>query len=308
SAGSASCTLLPLLQGSHAYFKRVIGQSGTPALTRSAEIAVECTNVLLETLGCKTAAELAKVDAQTLFEASAVLALRQFPERDGIHLPADPWQAYANGAAKDITFLQGCNKDEMNFFVVGFGVEAFEAWAADRRVQLLAKLSEQEKALVESYLGDVQGESWEPDCRLLSQSWFNAPAIRLSENQTMAGGRCYTYHFTPESPDPIMKCGHAIELASVFNHPEMSVDTGRVFDETFSRTVRRMWVQFAKTGNPSLTAEQSPDGKAKEWPPYDLENRQVMALDEFDIHPAKEAERKIVDWDRTYFLTGYYAL
>jgi len=31
-----------------------------------------------------------------------------------------------------------------------------------------------------------------------------------------------------------------------------------------------------------------------------------MVLDEFDIHPEKESEREIVDWDRTYFLTKYY--
>ena len=262
----------------------------------------------MEHLGCKTVADLLKIEAQELFEASAVLTLRQFPERDGKHLPLEPWEAYANGAAKDIAFLQGCNKDEMNFFVVGFGVENFTAWAAGRRMKMLAKLPEEEKALALSFREDVQGDSYEPDCYLLSQSWFNAPLLRLSENQTMAGGKSYTYYFTPESPDPIMKCGHAIELASVFNHPEMSADTGRVFDETFSKTLRKMWVQFAKTGNPSLSAEQSPDGKAKEWPLYDLENKRVMVFDEFNIHPEKETERKIVDWDRTYFLTKYYVL
>ena len=67
-----------------------------------------------------------------------------------------------------------------------------------------------------------------------------------------------------------------------------------------------MWVQFAKTGDPSLSADISPDGKAKTWPSYDPENRQVMVLDEFDIHPEKESERKIVDWDRTYGLTKFY--
>ena len=66
--------------------------------------------------------------------------------------------------------------------------------------------------------------------------------------------------------------------------------------------------QFAKTGNPSLSADISPDGKAKEWPLYDLENKEVMVLDEFDIHPDKESEVKIVDWDRSYFLTKYYML
>ena len=72
--------------------------------------------------------------------------------------------------------------------------------------------------------------------------------------------------------------------------------------------MRRMWVQFAGTGNPSLAAEQSPDGKAKEWPRYDLENKQVMIFDESNIHVEKEAERKILDWDRTYFLTQYYCI
>ena len=50
-----------------------------------------------------------------------------------------------------------------------------------------------------------------------------------------------------------------------------------------------------------------PDGKAKEWPLYDLKDKQVMVFDEFDIHPAKESEVGIVDWERTYFLTKYYA-
>ena len=48
--------------------------------------------------------------------------------------------------------------------------------------------------------------------------------------------------------------------------------------------------------------------KAKEWPLYDLENKQVMILDEFDIHPAKESEVKIVDWEMSCFLTKYYML
>ena len=83
---------------------------------------------------------------------------------------------------------------------------------------------------------------------------------------------------------------------------------GRQYDATFMNTMRKMWVQFAKTGNPSLSASESPDGRAKEWPLYDLDNKQVMVLDEFDIHPAKESDVKIVDWDKTYFLTKYYML
>ena len=130
----------------------------------------------------------------------------------------------------------------------------------------------------------------------------------MSECQAQGGGKSYTYYFTPKSAVPIVKSGHSIELAGIFNHPEMTYDTGRVFDETFSKTMLKMWIQFAKTGNPSLGAEFSPDGKAKDWPLYDLKGKKVMILDEFNIHPEKESERKIVDWDRTYILTKYYML
>ena len=69
--------------------------------------------------------------------------------------------------------------------------------------------------------------------------------------------------------------------------------------------MRKMWIQFAKTGNPSLSAAESPDGKAKEWPLYDTTEKKVMVLDEFNIHPARESEVKIVDWERTYWVTKY---
>ena len=47
---------------------------------------------------------------------------------------------------------------------------------------------------------------------------------------------------------------------------------------------------------------KSPDGKAHEWPLYDLENKEVMVVDEFNIHQKKESKRKILDWERIYFL------
>ena len=105
-----------------------------------------------------------------------------------------------------------------------------------------------------------------------------------------------------------MKNGHAVELSTIINHPEGTRAAGRAFDETFSKTMRRMWVQFAKTGNPSLSAEISPDGKAHERPLCERENRQVMIFDEFNIHPEKEADRKFIDGERTCFATKYFCM
>lgn len=304
SAGGASVTLLPLVEGSHEYFHRVIAQSGSPAFTRSTEEAIACTDEVMELLGCKTVADLQKVEIKDLIATSGVLELRVWAERDGSFLPEDPYEAYASGAAKDIDLLQGCNKDEMGYFIFGYGLEFYDEWAAGRLEKKLSQLTDEEKVLVEEYLEtarDVSAE-YSGTSRLFDQILFIAPLFRLSENQTMAGGKSYTYFFTPESDIPLVRSGHAVELASVFDNHEFV----RPFDETFSRTLRKMWVQFAKTGDPSLTAEQSPDGKAKEWPIYDLGDKQVMVFDEFDIHVEKESALNIVDWDRTYFLTKYY--
>ncbi len=235
--------------------------------------------------------------------------MRIGPEKDGKYLPLDPYEAYANGAAKDIDILQGCNKDEMNYFILAAGgTEPLVEYMNNRMAKNFAVLADDEKALVESFRKDVKGESYEPICRLYDQIWFAAPLFRLSENQTKAGGKSYTYYFTVEASVPLMKSGHAVELASVLNHPDQTLETGRAFDETFSKTMRKMWVQFAKTGNPSLSAADSPDGKAHEWPLYDLENKEIMVFDEFNIHPEKESQRKILDWERTYFLTKYFCM
>ena len=164
-------------------------------------------------------------------------------------------------------------------------------------------MTAEEVALVKSWLAEQQGEDWEPDCRLFSQSWFLAPCVRMSENQTNAGGKSYTYFYRVEASTPKLKAAHGEELPIVFCHPEETD-----IDVTFCKTMRKMWVQFAKTGNPSLTAEQSPTGKAIEWPLYDTGEKRVMVLDQFDIHPARESEVKIVDWDKSYFLTKYYML
>ncbi len=297
SAGAGSCTLQPLIPGSQQYYQKIIAQSGAPCQTQSVEESIETTNDFVEALGCKTVADLMKLDARTLVNtALKVIALRMFPVRDGRILPLDPWAAYENGAAKDITFLQGCNKNEMNCFVSDWTVEGFKAWAAARKTKKYARLlTPEEKTRIESYCKEGAVEDWDPDSRLFGHSWFIDGSVKLSESQTMGGGKCYSYFYRVENSDPILKSAHFEEVPVVFAHPEFT--GGRPYDPTFCKNMRKMWVQFAKTGCPS-----------EDWPLYDLKDKKVMVLDEFDIHPAKESEVKIVDWERTYFLTKYYML
>ena len=297
SAGAGSVALLPLVEETHRCIKRVIAESGSPAMTRSAEQAIEITNKLMDTLGCKTVADLQKIDPAELINAAGdVVLLRGLPERDGKFLPLDTFDAYTNGAAKDIDLLIGCNKDEMSTWKGSMGIDGYNAWANDLKEKKFAQLTDVEKKLVQGFINDISGEPDEKLSTLLDQIWFIAPFFRTAENQTAAGGKAYAYFFTVQS-------GHGMELTTVLDHPEMNAGP---IDENFAKTMRKMWVQFAKTGDPSLTRDISPDGKAKIWPLYDSKDKQVMVFEEFNIHPEKEPGIKLVDRERTYFLTKYY--
>ena len=168
SAGGESVTVLPLVKGSHKYFKRVINQSGSPLLSRSIEQCIETTNEVMEILGCKTVAELQKVDVQKMVQAMTSLGgMCVGPERDGKYLPLDPYAAYAEGAAKDIDMLQGINKDELNYFMFeDGGPEPFIEYMNKRMAKNFTVLTDEERALVESFCRDIKGESYEPLCRL----------------------------------------------------------------------------------------------------------------------------------------------
>ena len=174
--------------------------------------------------------------------------------------------------------------------------EGFVTWTNNLKEKKYAQLTDVEKELVESYFLDIKEERIKQLSTLFDQIWFNAPFIRTVENQAATGGKAYAYFFRVRS-------GHGNELTTVLDHPEMN---DPAIDETFSKTLRKMWVQFAENGDPSLSADISPDGKSHEWPLYNLEDKQIMVFDEFNIHPEKESEMKLVDRDRTYFLTKYY--
>ena len=77
-------------------------------------------------------------------EADVVL-LHRLPEGDGILLPADPYDAYANGAAKDIDLLMGCNLREMRLDLRFHGRRRPEAPGLATRKEKLAQLTDDGK-------------------------------------------------------------------------------------------------------------------------------------------------------------------
>ena len=306
SAGGASVTLLPLIPEARGYIRRVIAQSGTPNFTSSTEEAIAAANELLDALNCKTAADLLALPPEKIADvAGNLLPLRDWAERDGKLLPLDPYDAYLQGEAKDIDLLEGCNKDELGQFAYFMGQEFTDYFNAryDNRFKTMTP-EDVEKA--KAFMDNTLGNQFHKTFKFGDQVFFIAPVFRMSENHTAAGGRTYHYYFRVETSIPYFLSGHAAELPAVFNNPQDTFFSGRPYDDTFNHTMQRMWVNFAKTGNPSLTAEESPTGKAIQWDMYNSISKPIMVFDEFNIHQGIEGDYGIVDWERTYPLTKYF--
>jgi para-nitrobenzyl esterase len=68
---------------------------------------------------------------------------------------------------------------------------------------------------------------------------------------------------------------HAVELAYVFGNLDETIYTGRKGKKSIAEVVQRMWVNFAKTGNPSTVPYR--------WPKYGRQYRATMIIDS-NIH------------------------
>ena len=307
SAGGGSVTVLPLIPEARGYFRRVIAQSGTPVFTSSTEEAIAAANELLAELNCKTVAELCALPPeQVAVAAGMLLGLRDWPERDGNLIPLDPYDAYLRGEAKEIDFLEGCNKDEMGQFAYFMGPKDFTDYFNMRYDYRFSTMSPEDVEKAKSFMDNTAGNRFHKTFKFGDQVFFLAPVFRMSENHTAAGGRTYHYLFRVETSIPYFLSGHAAELPAVFNNPQDTFFSGRPYDDAFIHTMQRMWVNFAMKGDPSLTAEESPTGKAILWDLYNSETKPIMVFDEFNIHPGIEGDYGLVDWERTYPLTKYF--
>ena len=83
------------------------------------------------------------------------------------------------------------------------------------------------------------------------------------------------YYWKEKSKIPLYKACHAVELAYVFYNIDETIYTGEKADEQLARNVSNMWVNFAKTGNPSL--------ESIEWHKFDKQDRKTMTFKKDNI-------------------------
>lgn len=297
SAGAGSVALLASIDEAQGLFRRAIMQSGSVAFTSSRDDCQRLTQRVLDATGAKTVADL---QALTLDEIIAlndkVGEFYRFPERDGQLIPEDPYSRF-DGFNAGIDMLIGSTADEARYWVDAMGGEEdFDkaTWLWSRYITLSLDSAQRKSA---SNFLDVAGEyaddSWAV-CEFLNDLMFRGPAIEMAQRHAASGGRTYMYFWNKSLKDPVYGACHGAEVSYVLNTGRQ-IKNGDEHNPALAANVQQMWVNFASTGNPSISGHY--------WPAYESTQRATMLLGDsirLENDPAARQRQLIAPLMREY--------
>ena len=275
SSGAASIALLMTMPESVGLFQRAITQSGGVSMTSSAADCAQLTQALVQLTSADTMDKLMALSSSDLQAAAEKLSpFTNFPERDGRIIAANPYEAFARNSM-NFDFLAGSNADEVNYWSLAVGAEKFAEFIPQGfygYVQAISQYSSADAALAEQYVSeylssDVEATEFDAQLAFLNDLLFRGPTILEANNYY---GKNYVYYWEYPSGIPGLGACHAVDIPYVLNLKEALVP--HVINRQLAGTVQEMWVNFAKTGDPSTSSIT--------WPEYDQTTQATMIIAE----------------------------
>jgi len=218
------------------------------------------------------------------------------PIVDGAFLDESPGRAMRLEKFKKTNILLGSNKDEGNYFILYFFPKMFPREKEDEvmitRENFLHAIREayplsnklQRKALEFEYTNWINPDDPVKNRiavdRFTGDWQFTCPVVDFAHRYAETGNNVYMYHFMQQSTvSPWPKWSgamHADEIAFLFGQP-LNVSHGYSKQEIeLSRQMMAYWANFAKTGNPSLSADHT--WTKTYWPLHTPLKRETLTL------------------------------
>ena len=270
SAGAGSVSLLASIDEAQGLFQRIITQSGSVAFTSSRDDCQQLTKRVLDATGAKTVADLQALSLDDIIALNdKVGQFYRFPERDGALIPEDPYTRF-DGFNSSIDMLIGSNSDESHFWIDAMGGEEKFEIAVQLWYRYIAlPLDSVQRDNASRFLDVVSKDKPWPAAELLNDLMFRGPAIEMAQRHAASGGKTYMYYWTKALNDPIYGACHGTEVSYVLNTGRQ-IKNGDRHNPFLAAQVQQMWVNFAKTGNPSTSVHY--------WPAYETSQRATMML------------------------------
>ena len=292
SAGAWSTTALMISPKARGLFKRVIAQSGQVA-PKSREAAREYANYIMEASGAKNMNELLAISGDEWMKIDAAKNIGDeccYIVVDEDIIPEDLDAAIRDAAKAGTQLLIGSNADEWNYFLDDSegdtDEERFANWVKDMDATYedaykgadeggkaaLEELIKYEESIVPAeYATDDKLKAALAKSGFVTETW-RYEIMDFADRFADAGGDVRAYLWkVPSTKDIMFKSAvHAVELAYVFNNLQDTAYTGEVDPEVAAKA-QKAWVNFAKTGNPSISGA--------EWKAYNTKTRDMVVIE-----------------------------
>ena len=316
SAGAGSATLLMLSPMAKGLFTRVIAESGAassfwaifkatdPKDSATFAASLNCSGSAVECLRGKTWLDIMK--QQIELPAKFTLTV---PTVDGHLMPIYPFDLMAQGRLpiSSIDLMIGFNKDEGTLFMptgTNWDKGTYEAsvhnWLMSQysvNIDAVRELVAFEY-LTKPELGNASYALAYND--FLAEYMFKVPIVNMATQWSAKNKNTFLYEFTflPQHLQfPHFGVVHAIELNFVFGYPLFPVgDPARKLtflmsnftkdDGVVSKNIMRMWVNFAKTGNPG-----------NNWPRFDANNKEYLEINFNTTTKTNYNPRRMAFWN-----------
>jgi para-nitrobenzyl esterase len=305
SAGAGAIAALLVMPEAAGLFRRAIAQS-VPGTFVSPALAADVTAAIAAQAALPATAEAFKTadPARLAATADAVrpgdylgrwgpVALTPTPFSpvvDGEVLPAAPWQAVAQGAARSVDLIAGHTRDEYRLFTEVYGIRGqVTAQQATAPLQVLAPPGGE--AAYRAAYPDADPEAL---FELVHSDWlFRMPSLHLAQAHAAAGGRTFLYEVAhPASVKDLGAC-HAIDVPLVFGVYQA---VGRVLfgpeppasAVAVGNQMREQWAAFAAGGDPG-------------WPPYAPGRRTTRIFDDPPDVTSYPEQASLHIWDQHRF-------
>jgi len=216
------------------------------------------------------------------------------PIIDGAFLDETPQKSMDTKNFKKTNIMMGANKDEGVFFIMYYLTELFknEETVFVNREEFIRSVAELNlyvknvgrEAIVYEYTDWLMPsdplKNRDNLDRMVGDFDFTCPVVDFAHRYAETGNNVYFYYFNERAsnnPWPTWTgVLHGDEIAFIFGDP---LNKSRNYDQAEIRLSKRMmgyWANFAKTGNPSLSADGT--WSANYWPIHSPTKREVLEL------------------------------
>ncbi len=311
SGGGAKTSCLYAMPEASPYFNKASIESGPGVRMLTRDMAARTTEIVFRELNIPTGnwRKILDVPAADILEVQGKIpptppsqeerengapesfAGRYGPVVGGAVLPNHPFDPVAPQISKDKPLMVGWNEDEITFMIwVGNNTEVVEIGFDELPSKLEPQFGDDTQKIIEAYR-NARPDASAPDIyvAVTSINLMGLGSIDIAEKKAKQNGApAYLYNFGYKSETKIpgtdypVGTPHAMDITFKFNNevppeegeePRMGFGGNRPERFVASRKMAELWTTFARTGVPG--AKDVP-----EWPPYDLETRATMRIDE----------------------------